>query len=47
MRQFMNDFVEALSACVQLGFAVPLLLVALLGPTIGIVLIVLWAVDVL
>ena len=47
MRQFVNDFIEALSACVQLGFAVPLLMVALFGPSIGIILLILWAVDVI
>ena len=47
MRQFVNDFFEALSACVQLGLAVPLLLTALFGPSIGILLLILWAVDVL
>ena len=46
MRQFLKDFMEALSACVQLGFAVPLLLTALFGPTIGIILLILWGVGV-
>jgi hypothetical protein len=46
MRQFVNDFFEALSACVQLGFAVPLLLTALFGPSIGIILLILWAAGV-
>jgi len=47
MRQFWNDFLEALSACIQLGFAVPVLLTALFGPTILIILLILWAVNVI
>lgn len=42
MRQFIKDFMEALFACIQLGIAVPLLLAVLFGPSIGIILLVLW-----
>ncbi len=47
MRQFIEDFIEALFACVQLGLAVPVLLIALFGPSIGILILILWAAGVL
>lgn len=47
MKTFIKDFLEALSTCVQLGLAVPILLVALLGPTTLIILAILWAVDII
>ena len=47
MKSFIKDFLEALATCVQLGIAVPILLVALLGPTILIILAILWAVDII
>lgn len=47
MKSFIKDFVEALIACVQLGIAVPILLAVLFGPTILIILAILWAVDII
>jgi hypothetical protein len=47
MNQFINDFLEALSSCLQLGIVVPILLAALFGPSIGIIIGILYAVDVL
>lgn len=47
MRQFTKDFFEALFTCIQLGIAVPLLLIALFGPTTGIVLLILWLTGVI
>jgi len=47
MRQFIKDFYEALFTCVQLGIAVPLLLAALFGPSIGIILLILWLTGVI
>lgn len=47
MSQFVRDFLEALSSCIQLGLAVPVLLAALFGPTILIILAILWGVGVL
>lgn len=47
MRKFLKDFLEALSVCVQLGIAVPILLIVLFGPTILIILAILWALDVI
>jgi len=46
MRQFTKDFFEALTACIQLGIVVPILLTALFGPSLGILLLILWAVGV-
>lgn len=47
MKSFITDFIEALATCVQLGIVVPILLVALFGPTVLIILAILWAVDII
>ena len=47
MKSFITDFIEALVTCVQLGMAVPILLAALFGPTVLIILAILWAVDII
>lgn len=47
MRLFLKDFLYALSACVQLGIAVPILLIALFGPTVLIILAILWGLNVI
>ena len=47
MKSFIKDFLEALVTCVQLGIVVPILLVVLLGPTILIILAILWAVNII
>ena len=45
MRSFITDFIEALVTCVQLGIVVPILLATLFGPTVLIILAILWALD--
>lgn len=47
MKSFITDFLEALVTCVQLGMAVPILLAALFGPTVLIILAILWALDII
>jgi len=47
MKIFLKDFLEALLTCVQLGIAVPILLIALFAPTALIILAILWAVGVI
>ena len=47
MRIFVKDFLEALLTCVQLGIAIPMLLIALFGPTALIILAILWALGVI
>lgn len=47
MKSFIKDSLEALSTCVQLGIVVPILLIALFGPTTLIILAILWAVDII
>jgi len=47
MKIFLKDFLEALLTCVQLGIAVPILLIALLGPTALIIVAILWALGVI
>lgn len=47
MKLFLKDFLYALSACLQLGIAVPILLIALFGPTSLIIVAILWGLDVI
>jgi hypothetical protein len=47
MKSFITDFMQAMSTCLQLGIAVPILLVALWGPTALIILGILWALDII
>ncbi len=47
MSQFLKDFREALYSCIELGIAVPFMLFALFGPTILIILGILWATGVI
>ena len=47
MKSFIKDFIEALVTCVQLGIVVPILLATLFGPTVLIILAILWALDII
>jgi len=47
MKTFLKDFLEALLTCVQLGITVPILLIALFGPTALIIVAILWALGVI
>lgn len=47
MKSFIKDFIEALVTCVQLGIVVPILLAVLFGPTVLIILAILWAAGVI
>ncbi|HUU63218.1 MAG TPA: hypothetical protein VMX96_04790 [Dehalococcoidia bacterium] len=47
MKSFIKDFLEALATCVQLGIVVPILLAVLFGPTILIILAIVWALGII
>lgn len=47
MKSFITDFIEALVTCVQLGIVVPILLAVLFGPTVLIILAILWALGII
>ena len=47
MQILVKDFLEALLTCLQLGVAVPILLIALFGPTALIIVGILWGLGVI
>jgi len=47
MKSFIKEFIEALVTCVQLGLVVPILLAVLFGPTVLMILAILWALDII
>jgi len=47
MKIFLKEFLEALLTCVQLGITVPILFIAVFGPTALIIVAILWALDII